>query len=60
GVEISDTYLILEPPETWRFPSKSALVAAIDEHLEERFPGVMFSYSQPIELRVSELISGVR
>ena len=28
--------------------------------LEERFPGVMFSYSQPIELRVAELISGVR
>ncbi len=60
GVEISDTYLILEPPGTWRFDDKDALVKAIDEALKARLPGVMFSYSQPIELRVSELISGVR
>lgn len=60
GVEISDTYLILEDPETWRYPNKAALLAAISERIGERFPGVMFSYSQPIELRVSELISGVR
>ncbi|MCA8924419.1 MAG: efflux RND transporter permease subunit [Planctomycetes bacterium] len=60
GVEISDTYLILEPPQTWRFGSKPELLSAIDATLEGRFPGVMFSYSQPIELRVSELISGVR
>ncbi|MBL4845943.1 MAG: efflux RND transporter permease subunit [Planctomycetes bacterium] len=60
GVEISDTYLILEPPDTWRFDTKAELVAAIDARLKRRFPGVMFSYSQPIELRVSELISGVR
>jgi cobalt-zinc-cadmium resistance protein CzcA len=60
GVEISDTYLILEPRETWRFETKEELNAALDEALVERFPGVMFSYSQPIELRVAELISGVR
>jgi len=60
GVEISDTYLILKPRESWRFGTKEALVAALNEMLEERFPGVMFSYSQPIELRVAELISGVR
>ena len=60
GVEISDTYLILAPPGEWRFATKEALVAAIDARLEARFPGVMFSYSQPIELRVSELLSGVR
>jgi cobalt-zinc-cadmium resistance protein CzcA len=60
GVEISDTYIILEPRDTWRFESKEELIAALNEALEERFPGVMFSYSQPIELRVAELISGVR
>jgi len=60
GVEISDTYLILEPPDTWRFDSKAELLAAMDARLKKGFPGVMFSYSQPIELRVSELISGVR
>ncbi len=60
GVEISDTYLILNPREQWRFDSKEELIEAIDEQLREHIPGVMFSYSQPIELRVAELISGVR
>ena len=60
GVEISDTYIMLEPPDTWRFETKDELIEAIDEALAEGLPGVMFSYSQPIELRVDELISGVR
>ena len=60
GVEISDTYLILHPPDTWRFETKDELLEALDEELQEALPGVMFSYSQPIELRVDELISGVR
>jgi len=60
GVEISDTYLILEPRDTWRFDSKEELVEALDEAMQEGVPGAIFSYSQPIELRVQELISGVR
>ena len=60
GVEISDTYLMLKPRDTWRFGSKEELLEAIDTRLREKLPGVQFSYSQPIELRVSELISGVR
>ncbi|MFQ5749321.1 MAG: efflux RND transporter permease subunit, partial [Planctomycetota bacterium] len=60
GPEISDTYLILKPKATWRFEDKSELIQALDRRLRTRFPGVVFSYSQPIELRVSELISGVR
>ena len=60
GVEISDTYLMLAPRETWRYDSKEALIAAIDEAMQENVTGAIFSYSQPIELRVSELISGVR
>jgi cobalt-zinc-cadmium resistance protein CzcA len=60
GVEISDTYLMLKPKEEWRFDSKEALVEAIEEAMNERVPGAIFSFSQPIELRVAELISGVR
>ena len=60
GVEISDTYLMLAPRETWRFDSKEALIEAIDKAMQENVTGAIFSYSQPIELRVSELISGVR
>lgn len=60
GVEISDTYLILEPQNTWRFDSKEELIEALDQAMQDGVPGAIFSYSQPIELRVQELISGVR
>jgi heavy metal efflux system protein len=60
GVEISDTYIMLYPREHWRFDTKEELVAAIRRTMEERVPGAVFSFSQPIELRVSELISGAR
>lgn len=60
GVEISDAYVMLNPPNTWRFESKEELVLAMAEHLERTVPAAAFSFSQPIELRVAELISGVR
>lgn len=60
GVEISDTYIMLNPKDEWRFETKEALVEAIDEAMKKHVPGAIFSYSQPIELRVQELISGVR
>lgn len=60
GVEISDTYLMLTPPKRWRYRDKEALIAAIEATLEAEIPGAIFSFSQPIELRVSELLSGVR
>jgi cobalt-zinc-cadmium resistance protein CzcA len=60
GVEVSDTFLILDSGNHTRFRDRESLVAALDEALRIRVPGAVFSFSQPIELRVSELISGVR
>ncbi|GJM20474.1 MAG: cation transporter [Planctomycetota bacterium] len=60
GVEISDTYILLQPRETWRFATTEQLVEALKDELDAQFRGVVFSFSQPIELRVAELISGVR
>jgi len=60
GVEVGDTYLILNAPDTWRFATKEELIEAVDAALKAEVPGAVFSYSQPIELRVSELISGAR
>ena len=61
GVEISDIYLILKPRDQWRTAkTQSGLIGAIDAALEKAVPGIQFSYSQPIELRVQELIAGVR
>ncbi len=61
GVEISDVFVMLKPHDEWTTASdREGLVAKFDERLRARLPGTIFSYSQPIELRVSELISGVR
>ena len=61
GVEVSDIYLMLHPIEQWtRADSKAALVESLDTTLAASVPGQNFSFSQPIELRTNELISGAR
>jgi cobalt-zinc-cadmium resistance protein CzcA len=61
GIEISDIYLILKPHEEWiTANTREGLITKINETLEKNVPGTVFSYSQPIELRMQELIAGVR
>lgn len=61
GVEISDVLVMLKPRKEWTTArTRDGLLAAMDSVLSRRVPGSINSYSQPIELRVSELISGVR
>jgi cobalt-zinc-cadmium resistance protein CzcA len=61
GVEISDIIVMLKPKRFWKTArTKETLIAKMDLALNERVPGTRFSYSQPIELRMSELIAGVR
>ena len=60
GVDASDVMVMLHPRELWRQPSKLALIEAMERLVEERVPGIGVGFSQPIELRVAELIAGVR
>ena len=61
GVELSDVIIMLNPISEWSAAStKEELIAAIQEALHEEVPGQRFSFSQPIEMRMNELISGVR
>lgn len=61
GVEMSDILVMLRPLDEWKTaPTREALIAAMDSALSTTVSGTIFSFSQPIELRVSELISGVR
>jgi cobalt-zinc-cadmium resistance protein CzcA len=60
GVNISDIFVLLKPMDEWtKAKSKSELEAAMSEKLN-KIPGLVYSFSQPIELRVNELIAGVR
>lgn len=58
---ISDGYIMLKPEAGWPKPKKSRpeLLAAIQE-AANRIPGNNYEFSQPIQLRFNELISGVR
>lgn len=58
---ISDGYIMLKPLSEWPEPRKSRdeLLAAIQETVG-KVPGNNYEFSQPIQLRFNELISGVR
>jgi len=61
GVDFSDVYVMLKPESGWtRGQSQAELVEEMQEQLQASVPGVNFAFSQPIELRVNELIEGVR
>ena len=61
GVETTDIYVALKPHSEWTTAdTREELIEKFSESLEKNVPNGAFSFSQPIELRVSELIAGVR
>ncbi len=60
GPEQSDVFITLHPKHTWASKrAKPELVAAMQAELAA-IPGIRLSFSQPIALRVNELISGIK
>jgi cobalt-zinc-cadmium resistance protein CzcA len=60
GPNVSDTYLMLKPRDQWKKASTQEELAEKMEAVIEELPGQNYEFSQPIELRFNELISGVR
>jgi cobalt-zinc-cadmium resistance protein CzcA len=61
GVYQTDTFVELKPKSKWRmFMTKDKLADELDTKLQEEVSGVNFSFTQPIEMRVNELVSGVK
>jgi cobalt-zinc-cadmium resistance protein CzcA len=57
----ADTYVTLNPPSQWRAGvTKASLLAGIRQALPEAVLGVDFNLTQPVEMRVNELVSGIR
>jgi len=59
-MDIADVFVILKPESEWtRSISKDELITSM-KHAVEQVPGVNFEFTQPIEMRFNELITGVR
>jgi cobalt-zinc-cadmium resistance protein CzcA len=60
GVELTDLFLTLQPREQWRRAhSQAELVDLLQRELRD-LPGQRLAFSQPIEMRMNEMIAGVR
>jgi heavy metal efflux system protein len=59
GLNQTDTFLVLKPHEQWRNPDKDWLINELRTVLAQ-FPGVDAGFTQPIDMRVSEMLTGVR
>jgi cobalt-zinc-cadmium resistance protein CzcA len=60
GPEQTDIFIVLKPRKEWKTNrNKAELVEALQKELSV-VPGLRLSFSQPIALRVNELISGVK
>lgn len=60
GIELSDVFIMLQPREQWtRARTQEEVVAEIKAELAD-LPGMRTAFLQPIEMRVNEMIAGVR
>jgi cobalt-zinc-cadmium resistance protein CzcA len=60
GVELTDIFVTFHPRERWtRAESQSELMELIQRELRD-MPGQRLAMSQPIEMRMNEMIAGVR
>jgi cobalt-zinc-cadmium resistance protein CzcA len=61
GVHQTDVWVILKHVEDWPVrKSRNELIAEMSEKLSTQVPGVAFGFTQPIEMRVDELVAGVK
>ncbi|TXI74468.1 MAG: efflux RND transporter permease subunit [Limnohabitans sp.] len=58
GLYETDTFLVLKPREQWR-GSKEDIIDALRQVLDG-FPGLVYGFTQPIEMRISEMLTGTR
>ncbi|WP_438027022.1 efflux RND transporter permease subunit [Sorangium sp. So ce233] len=60
GLELSDMFITLKPHEVWkRAATQDELVQAMETELAG-MPGMRVIYTQPIEMRVNEMVAGIR
>ncbi|WP_208378093.1 efflux RND transporter permease subunit [Helicobacter pylori] len=59
GLNQTDTFISFIPKKKWSVKNKDELLEKIMDSLKD-FKGINFSFTQPIEMRISEMLTGVR
>ncbi len=59
GLNETDAFLVLKPKEEWRVHDKEWLVGELRAAVAD-LPGFEFAFTQPIEMRTSEMLTGAR
>ena len=60
GIELSDFFLALKPRAQWKKARTQTELVDKMRELFAKFPGMTVAFSQPIEMRLNELIAGIR
>jgi cobalt-zinc-cadmium resistance protein CzcA len=61
GVHQTDVWVLLKPHAEWpEHITRDELIEQMSAKLNENVPGVAFGFTQPIEMRVDELVAGVK
>jgi cobalt-zinc-cadmium resistance protein CzcA len=59
GQNLTDMFVGLTPRDSWRFDSKEALVDSLRARVNQ-IPGANFAFTQPIALRLDEMVTGAK
>ena len=59
GLNETDNFLVLKPQKEWRNSDKNAIIDDIRKVMDD-FPGIEYGFTQPIAMRVSEMLTGAR
>ena len=59
GLNQTDNFVILKPRDQWRTQNKDDIIASLRKVMTN-FAGIDYSFTQPIDMRVNEMILGVR
>lgn len=59
GPNETDAFMVLKPKEQWRVPDKAWLVEQLRTAMAD-MPGYEFAFTQPIEMRTAEMLTGAR
>lgn len=60
GLELSDIFVTLKPREDWRHAGTQEELVTVMEQALSSLPGMRMIFTQPIEMRVNEMIAGIR